>query len=165
MKNYLKRFEKISRKIKSKLPSDSQLEITTGIWLDSVVLKIQKNSWKNITGISEKTESSIFFSIWLEEKGIKKNQIFYNIHAFKLRKLLGYKIESRDFAFSFRQRFKKFNQSWPNVSENFGPLTLMQGWLTVDLNNFENDVLKLTDNFMKIIIVIDDLLEERKTEH
>lgn len=154
-------FKKIARKLESKYSVKYQLEFSTGIRLDSAVLKIQKKNWKNKTE-NKISKSSIFFSIWLEEKGIRKNQIFYNIHAFKLRELKGYKIESREFAFSFRNRFEKCKHKWQNVSTDYGPLTLMQGWMEVDLNEFKKDVLKLTDQFTDIVLVIDELLKERK---
>ena len=162
MNNYLNVFQKTAVKIKISLPEKNQIEIKTGIWLDSVVLKIHKNNWKNITESNSISKSEIFFSVWMEEKSIKKNQIFYNIHAFKLRNLKGYKIESRDFAEEFRKRFKKFESLFPNVSVKHGPLTLMQGWIEIHPDAIENDIFKLTEQFLNIHFIIDELLEERK---
>lgn len=162
MNNYLKIFQKAAVEIENSLPEKSYIKIKTGIWLNSVVLKIQNQNWKNLTELNSTSKSEIFFSVWLEEKSIKKKQMFYNIHAFKLRNLKGYKIESRDFAEGFRKRFKEFESLFPNVSVKHGPLTLMQGWIEIHPDVIENDILKLTEQFLKIQFIIDELLEERK---
>jgi hypothetical protein len=49
--------------------------------------------------------------------------------------------------------------SWPNVRVNYGPLTLMQGWVAIDGNRFEDDVVLLIDRFEHMSAVIDRLLE------
>src|SRR5476651_721849 len=108
----------------------SNLELKVGVWLNSVVLKIQKPVWRNPD--AKPFKSGIFFSIWVNEPIISTSKIYYNIHALKLRELRGFRIQSRDFAGDFRERFKPFKQGWPNVSTAFGPLTLMEGWVGVD---------------------------------
>jgi hypothetical protein len=45
---------------------------------------------------------------------------------------------------------------------SFGPLTLMEGWIGVDLNNFEKELSDLAHRFLEIHFIIDELLEERK---
>jgi len=51
---------------------------------------------------------------------------------------------------------------WPNASVNYGPLTLMQGWIEVDSNSFERDTLVLMERFKDLSPLIDRLLESRK---
>jgi len=46
--------------------------------------------------------SGIFFSIWTNDRSIKKNRANYRIHALKLRELKGYAITRRDFAGDFQ---------------------------------------------------------------
>jgi len=43
-----------------------------------------------------------------------------------------------------------------------GPLTLMQGWVDLDIKTFEQDVLKLLDDFVGIHEIIDEMLDERR---
>jgi hypothetical protein len=42
------------------------------------------------------------------------------------------------------KRTETVENKWPNVSTNFRPLTLMQGWVSIDINNFENEIADLT---------------------
>ncbi len=159
---YLREFKNIASKLDEKILSESKIEIKVGEWIDSVVIKLQKKLWSNPQDDLIPSEASIFFSIWVNEKSIKESKIFYNIHALKLRQLKGYTIQSREFAESFRNKFNKFEASWPNVSVNYGPQTLMQGWEKVEFKNLEKTVLKLAEQFFKIHFLIDDLLSERK---
>jgi len=39
---------------------------------------------------------------------------------------------------------------WPNVSVDYGPLTLMEGWIEVDSVHFEGDVLVLMERFQSL---------------
>lgn len=160
--SYLNKFKVLTDKLNRKILKKKQIEFKTGIWLDSVVLKLWKKSWTIKSEGDKISEASIFFSVWIEEKRIKRNQIFYNIHALKLRQLPDYLIKSREFAESFRTRFKYFQNNWPNVSMNYGPQTLMQGWIEVDLNKFDNHIFKLVNQFVEIHSIIDNLLDERK---
>ena len=159
---YLNIFRKISEKIELKLMSEYQMEIITGCLLDSVVMKIRKRNWYNSTETDEKNRSSIFFSVWIEDKSLIRNLIYYNIHALKLRHLKGYNIESRKFAEAFRDKFKKYKYQWPNVSVSYGPQTLMQGRIEINTESFEADIIALIIRFLEIEYIIDDLLEERK---
>ncbi len=38
----------------------------------------------------------------------------------------------------------------------------MQGYVEINLDNFENVILKLANQFLEIQFIIDELLEERK---
>src|SRR6202043_4285614 len=89
--------------------------------------------------------SGIFFSIWIDEKAASDNRANYNIHALKLRALKGYSITSRDFATEFGSKFA--TGVWPNVRVNYGPLTLMQGWVEVEPATFEKNGLALLGGF------------------
>ena len=161
--SYLNKFRKISEKLEPKLMSEFQMEINTGCRLDSVVLTIRKKNWYNSIVNDEKKNSSIFFSVWIEDKSLIGNQIFYNIHALKLRHLNGYIIESRKFAEAFRDKFMKYKDQWPNVSISYGPQTLMQGRIEINTDSFEADIIALIIRFLEIEFIIDDLLEERKS--
>ncbi len=154
---YLEKFKKAADQLDSK-----EIEIETGIWLDSVVLRIQKANWANDPNKKPQTHSSIFFSIWLNDKTLKDNKILYNIHALKLRKLNGYSITSREFAAAFRDKFKKLGPHWPNVSVDYGPQTLMQGWKKIDSEHLQQDILELANKFLELEYLIDDLLGNYK---
>ncbi|MEO5910789.1 MAG: hypothetical protein ABIP95_07865, partial [Pelobium sp.] len=104
--------------------------------------------------------SRIFFSIWVSDETLKTQKIFYNIHALKLRKLKTHQIESRKFAENFRNRFKEIANDWPNVSTKFGPLTLMEGWVTIDENQLEIQVLTLANHLIALESILEDSLSD-----
>src|SRR4051812_3600658 len=93
---YLDQFNKAASQLSHTALSQKQLEIKAGIWLNSVVLKLQKKHWINDNNLFQ-PGSSIFFSIWVNDGTIKDSKLFYNIHALKLRQLKGYSITSREF--------------------------------------------------------------------
>ncbi len=95
-------------------------------------------------------------------KTLNQNKVFYNIHALKLRKLKGYSILSSAFADSFRKKFKKHQNKWENVSVQFGPLTLMEGWIALEDETLENSITKLSGNFIEIEHLIEQTLKEFK---
>jgi hypothetical protein len=132
-----------------------------GFYNDCSVLKLQKASWTNDGMDRAQNKTGIFFSIWINEKAASKSRANYNIHALKLRQLEGYSITSRDFANDFRSSFASMRDAWPNVSVDYGPLTLMEGWIEVDPNSFEKDVLVLMERFKPVSRLIDRLLESR----
>ncbi|MEZ0131205.1 hypothetical protein AB9T88_16115, partial [Flavobacterium sp. LBUM151] len=138
---YLENFQKIAKKLDQKNLSEKSIEVSVGIYLDSVFIKLYKKSWTSNSQEPLTAESRIFFSVWVNDSTIEKHKIMYNIHALKLRKLKGYTIQSRKFADFFRQDFKDYERNWPNVSVNHGPLTLMEGWTA--LENFQEEVLKI----------------------
>ncbi|MDX2173124.1 MAG: hypothetical protein SFY56_08395 [Bacteroidota bacterium] len=159
---YLKKFEKAANRIDKKILIKKQIEISVGLYQDSVFLKLYKKNWSNNIQNPIESESRIFFSLWINDLTLKEQKLFYNIHALKLRHLKGYSIESRKFADVFRTHFKKFEHKWENVSVKFGPLTLMQGWIYITLESFEEKTIELTTNFLEITNLVDTTLAKFK---
>jgi len=158
--HYLNKFKQGVDQFDRELFSQKKLDYKVGIWLKSVVLKFQKKSWINTAQTAKPFEESVFFAIWVNDESIREGKLFYNIHALKLRQLAGYSIKSREFAGAFRSEFKPFQKKWPNVSVNFGPLTLMSVLVTLDEKNFENIIIDLSYKFLEIAFIIDDLLNK-----
>jgi hypothetical protein len=162
----LQQFEPIFAEIKSrfdKRPSVADgLICKQGFYINSLVLKLQKASWTNDLMSQIRNQSGIFFSIWITEKSAARNQANYNIHALKLRHLKGYSIASRDFAEDFRNRFASLQKIWPNVSVDYGPLTLMQGWIDIQPQSAEKNILHLMKSFEQLSLLIDQLLDSRR---
>ena len=158
--NYLEKFQTAASQIDKTRLTRQQLEIAVGTFLHCHVLKIYKKSWANPLENPLTSPSRIFFSVWIDPA--KEQELYYNIHALKLRQLKGYKIESRKFAEAFRKSFKEFEPKWKNVSLKFGPLTLMQGSIPVDPENFQNEVLELSNKFLEIEHIIDLTLARYK---
>lgn len=131
------------------------LQAMTGEWLDCAVLKLQKDAWTD-GGRGQ----GVFFSVWIGEKELKKQRFNYNIHALKLRLRKGYAIKPGEFTRTFRAKLDP--APWPNVSVDYGPQTLMQGWLPADLKTFRREVAGLMKSFVAIHAVIDEMLEERR---
>ena len=121
------------------LLASKQIEAHVGRWHDSAVLKLQKCHWTPAVPAAASADAGIFFSIWVEDKSLKKNQVFYNLHALKLRSFDRHSIQSREFAAAFRTAFARFAHDWPRVSVDYGPQTLMQGWIDLDLARLETD--------------------------
>jgi len=158
---YLSKFQNSLAGLDLDLFRQKSLDLKVGIWLDSVVLKIQNPAWLNQDSSARPFSESIFFSVWVSDEPIRESKIYYNIHALKMRELKGYKIKSRDFAQAFRERFKAHQSNWPNVSVNYGPLTLMEGWVVLD-DSIEHQINTLALKFLDIAYIIDDLLNEAK---
>jgi hypothetical protein len=119
---------------------------------------LYKKQWSSSAHEPLTAESRIFFSVWITDDAIKEEKLFYNIHALKLRKLKGYAIESRKFANAFRMRFREFEHGWKNISINFGPLTLMEGWVKTNSEKMQEEILKLANHFLEIDFLIDETL-------
>ncbi|BFM44571.1 hypothetical protein CFS9_32120 [Flavobacterium sp. CFS9] len=153
---YLEDFQKAADRIDRKTLDEKSIEVAVGLYLDSVFLKLYKRSWSTNPQEALTAESRIFFSIWVNDSSIEKQKMMYNIHALKLRKFKVYTIESRKFAEVFRKLFKKHEANWPNVTTNHGPLTLMEGWVTLNSENFQEEITELTHKFLKIEYLIDD---------
>src|SRR5262245_17324147 len=100
MKRFLDMLSRISARVQPAM-KERELEPQVGSWLDADVLKIRKKAWSDTKSVSPPTQSGIFFSVWIEENGIKRNRAFYNIHALRLRSLSGYSLQSREFAAAF----------------------------------------------------------------
>ena len=82
----------------------------------------------------------------------------YTIHALQMRKLKGYKITSKEFAAAFREKFTAFANQWPNVSMQYGPLTLMEGWVKSAEDHVVTDTIALANLFFPIVVLIDNCL-------
>jgi hypothetical protein len=133
-----------------------------GFYRHCSVLKLHKSSWTNDPMDRLQNKTGIFFSIWIDEKAASKSRANYNIHALKLRQLEGYAITSRNFADDFRHAFARKRDAWPNLSVDYGPLTLMQGWIGIDPKRFEEDTLVLLERFKPVSRLIDHLLDSRR---
>ena len=161
-KSYLSTFQDAADKLDKNLLRSKSLEVAVGITLESVFLKLYKREWTNDAADPMNAKTRIFFSIWLNEKTLKSGRIYYNIHALKLRHLKGYSIASREFAETFRTAFKTYQDHWNNVSVQFGPLTLMEGWEELNKDDMETIVTKLASNFLQMDHLIDKTLETYK---
>jgi hypothetical protein len=159
---YLDQFSKAASRLDKKILQKKQIEVETGTWLQSVVVKFHKKHWANKPYEKPQTGAAIFFSAWISGKAEKENKIYYNIHALRLRQLKGYKIESRKFAAAFRKKFKSFESNWDNVSVDFGPLTLMEGWKNFNAEDLQNNITELARQFLEIDYIIDELLDDCK---
>ena len=160
---YLDKFQKAAGQLDKKLLIKKKVEAAVVMYGEEcVVLKLYKRAWINQFQDPLTSASRIFFSVWISDSTINEQKILYNIHALKLRQLKGYSIQSRKFADNFRARFKDFEHKWKNVSVNFGPLTLMEGWLKIDLENLQDEILELANNFLEIEYLIDDTLAHFK---
>ena len=91
---------------------------------------------------------------------IKEDKLYYNIQALKLRKHNGYTLTSRKFADDLRKLFKSLEHKWPNISMKLGPQTLMQGWEQFNLDFPIEEILKIVNRFIEILI--ENLLINRK---
>jgi hypothetical protein len=160
---YLDKFQKAAGQLDKKLLNKKKVEAVVVMYgEDCVVLKLYKRSWTNQLQDPLTSESRIFFSVWISDSTIEEQKILYNIHALKLRQLKGYSIQSRKFADTFRDSFKDFEHKWENISVNFGPLTLMEGYTKLEENNLENTVLELAKKFLEIVGLVDDSLKSFK---
>ncbi|AEV99447.1 hypothetical protein A4D02_26780 [Niastella koreensis] len=161
-RSYLKEFENAAGRLDRNLLAQKEMETETGVWLESVVLRMHKKHWANKPLTQPQGDAAIFFSVWLNDKGVQGNKLFYNLHALKLRQLKAYTLTSREFAAAFREQFKSETDHWPNVSTNFGPLTLMEGWMLFDPADIAESVYKLANQFLEIDSLIDGLLKKYK---
>lgn len=162
---YLENFQKTKDQLHPAFLNTKSIEVSVGIYLDSVFIKLYKKSWASNSQEPLTAESRIFFSVWVNDSALEKQKIMYNIHALKLRKLKGYAIQSRKFTEVFRESFKDHEKNWQNVSVNHGPLTLMEGWIKLDLENLQKGVLKLANNFLTIEHLVDDTLDKFSIEN
>lgn len=159
---YQQKFQEAVDQISQKEFNDLGLKISIETILESVALKIYKPEWSNNPQSPLDASSRIFFSIWISDKTIEEGKLYYNIHALKLRELKGYKIQSRNFAEDFRNRFTEYQKDWDNVSVTYGPLTLIQGWRELKEENLQQDIIKLSQSFLKISPIIDETLNHFK---
>ena len=102
----------------------------------------------------------IFFSVWLGNREVETDRFNYNIHALKLGLQKSCGVKPVAFARAFRSRFAF--TGWPNINTDYGPQTLMQGWLPLHPRTFEQDVLGLIERFASTHHTIDELLNPGK---
>ncbi len=159
MKDHLVIFNRAADRCRPELER-RKLEFTVGSWLESSVLKLQKRDWSN-DGKPNAPRAEIFFSVWTNAKSVKLNRVFYNIHALRLRAMHGRNLESREFASAFRSEFAARQKAWPNVSVDFGPQTLMEGWIVLGQDKLEESISNLIKCFVPLSEIIDRLLEDR----
>jgi hypothetical protein len=134
------------------------LEVRTGHWLDSDVIKLHKPAWLpgSVPGCG------LFFSAWIDAEALRLARVNYNIHALKLRQFPGHAIRSRDFAAAFRAAFIAASPSgWPNLTLDHGPQTLLRGWIELSPARLEPDLVALARRFLPLASLIDELLAGR----
>lgn len=163
MNEYL-RFQPVFEKIKARYDQNpaAGLACKQGVYTNCTVLKLQRPEWTNDPMDQVQNKSGIFFSIWIDDEAARLSRVKYNIHALKLRELKGYHITSRDFAAAFREGFSRLRDSWPNVTIDHGPLTLMEGWVEIEPAHCEDQIFALLQRFEVIATLIDSLLESRR---
>jgi hypothetical protein len=161
MDQFLETFTIVVEKNRPPLETN-QVNYFVGHWLNSAVLKLQKKEWSAPAPNESPFHSGIFFSIWIESKDLPNAIFNYNIHALKLRNLKAYTLKSREFADAFRTIFAADQHSWENVSVNYGPLTLMQGAITLNPQTFQTEVDRWVKKFIPLATTIDQLLDKRK---
>jgi hypothetical protein len=161
MKRALEVLAQVADRVRSSLQR-KQLEIAVGSWLHSSALKVQKRSWAESPLEPGSDSIGVFFSVWVNEEGLRKNRACYNIHALRMRSLRAYSVQSREFAAAFRARFKSQKNAWPEVSVAYGPQTLMQGWIAWDDGRSAEDIAQLIHRFVPLSDTIDELLAQRK---
>jgi hypothetical protein len=158
---FLKTFQHVARKLQSALKV-RQIEAHTGEWLGAAVLKLQKPAWAEAKPPSTVENPGIFFSVWIDAKSLKQHRVRYNIHALKLRHLSAYSLESRAFAAAFRAEFASVSKDRPNVSTDYGPQTLMQGWITLNEARLQEDTVNLVRRFIPLSRMIDIPLDQKR---
>lgn len=158
LSHYTDLFQKCAAQPGIKKLKQIGLELSVGWYKDAVFLKLYKKEWANTFPDPLTAPSRIFFSVWVTPESVAQKKLWYNIHALKLRKLAGYRIESRKFAAAFRSRFAKQQEQWPNLRTDFGPLTLMEGWAFFDEKTFLPTVAGLTKLFLPVTPLIDETL-------
>lgn len=160
MESYLASFSRSAAKLRPTLDA-RHIEAHVGRWHESAVLKLQKRRWAHPHPAPGAGEAGVFFSVWINEKSLRHQRMCYNIHALQLRSLKGVSIQSREFAAAFRSAFAGSSGDWPHVSTDYGPQTLMEGWVDLVSDKMETDVDALIRGFLPLADVIDHLLDQR----
>lgn len=155
---YRQKFQEAVDMLSGKEFIDSGLRLSVDTILESVALKIYKPEWSSTPESPIDAPGRIFFSVWINDQSIKEGRLYYNIHALKLKNLKGYKIPARNFAEDFRNRFAEDQKNWENVSVQYGPLTLMEGWIELRPDHIQNDLCGLARKFLNLSPMIDEAL-------
>jgi hypothetical protein len=158
----LSAFKSALAKYREENPRDPDLLYFAGPILGAIALKVYKAEWASDPQQPLTAPARIFFSVWVTEKSVQQRQLLYNIHALKLHQLKGNKIASREFATQFRTKFQPHSPEWPNLSLDYGPLTLMQGWTPLDPGTLEADTTRLVSQLETISPLIDQTLRSFK---
>jgi len=158
----MKEFEKIlkqqERNHAAKLKKSHGLICKQLAFGDCSPLYIAKPHWTNRFDENRTSTVGVFCAIWVSEKDIKNEKFLYNIHSKAIKDLPGHKLKSREFADEFRRLVKSTVSDWPGISLNHGPVTLLQGSQTCDLDTFAENVEKRIMGFVDIHHHIDNLL-------
>ncbi|HVU94879.1 MAG TPA: hypothetical protein VHE34_06620 [Puia sp.] len=165
---YLSAFESAIAKYRGQQPReqpphDPGLLYFAGTVLGSIALKVYKPEWASDPQNPLTSPGRIFFSVWVADKPVQQNRLLYNIHALKLRQFKTHHIASRDFAMQFRTKFQPHAHEWPNLSLDYGPLTLLQGWTKLDPATLEKEAMQLIRQFHTISPLIDQTLRSFRT--
>ncbi|AZA92755.1 Uncharacterised protein [Chryseobacterium nakagawai] len=159
---YTKQFHSVITEISKEKFEGLGLKVSIEVVLESVALKVYKPEWAADQKSPLDSAGRIFFSVWVNDKALQEEKLYYNIHALKLREFKNYKIANRDFAQDFRHEFSKYQKGWPNISLKYGPLTLMQGWVSFKPDNMQENIHELVQHFLNISFIIDEVLERYK---
>ena len=125
---------------------------------DTAALYIAKKNWTNRFELDREKTIGIFYCVWVSPELLEEEKYAYNIHSLKLRDLPGYKLSSREFANEFRAVVKSRVASWPNISMDYGSLTLLEGRDLCNIDTFVHKVEKRISDFVEIYEEIDKLL-------
>jgi len=126
---------------------------------ESQPLYLAKPHWTNRFDKNRESTIGIFCSIWVSPSLLKEQQFAYNIHSKAIRKLPEYNLTSQKFAADFRSLVLSQITRWPNISVDHGPVTLLQGKDTCDLDTFADKIQERIHGFVDIHLHIDQLLE------
>lgn len=131
---------------------------------ETAALYVAKPHWTNRFDERRESTSGIFFTVWVTPALIERSRLAYNVHSLKLRELQGYKLASRKFAEEFRQTVRPYVRAWPNISMDFGPLTLLQGYDNYAAKSFEPTVTRRVLDFVEVHQAIDRLIDKHKLD-
>ena len=154
-RNVLKKIEKMHAHSLSDKHGLTCKQIQYG---DAAALYIAKKNWTNRFERDREKTIGIFYCVWVSPELLEDEKYAYNIHSLKLRELPGYKLASREFANNFRTAVQSRVASWPNISMDYGPLTLLEGRDQCEIDTFDKKIEKRISDFVEIHKEIDKLL-------
>ena len=127
---------------------------------EDTALYVSKKHWTNRFDLKRETTIGVFFCVWVSRELLKTQEFAYNIHSLKLRSLPGYRLASGEFAADFRKLVQSRVASWPNIRMDYGPLTLLEGRDSCNLDDFYIRAERRLLDFVSIHKEIDKLLDE-----